>query len=175
MKKFWYLGVILIPFIVLALFTGCPSTTTGGGGSYFIRATVDGTTYEWTLGLTDIESNTFGSYYPSDPGVEFVGSQTAAASTAPEPNDTVYFYMYPASDAPASYTIGYFSDAYIRIAGTYWDFTAITFEITAFNAVGSTIEGTFSGTVLEYLGSATMTVTNGQFMVKRAINDPLST
>ena len=48
MKKFWYVGVILIPLIVLVLFTGCPSTDSGGGGVYYIRATIDGTNYEWT-------------------------------------------------------------------------------------------------------------------------------
>jgi len=171
MKKRWYVSVMIIPLIVLALFTGCPSKDSGATGTYYIRATFDGTTHEWKLGLTDIEPNAFGSYYPSDPGVELVGSQTAVTSTAPEPAYSVYFYILPATDTPASYTMTQMDTAYVRINGTYWDFTAITLEITAFNGVGGTIDGTFSGTVDEFGGLGTMTVTNGEFMVKRAVND----
>ena len=171
MKKIWYLSITLIPVVVLVLFTGCPSSTTGGSGSYYIKATIDGSIYEWKLGLTDIEPNAFGSYYPSDPGLEFVASQTATSSADPEPDNTIYIYITPATASPATYTIGDFDWAYVRINGTYWDFTSITLQVTAVNAVGGTIEGTLSGTVQEYLGSATMSVTNGEIMVKRAIND----
>jgi hypothetical protein len=170
MKKLWYVSVMVIPLIVLVLFTSCPSTDSGSG-TYYIRASFDGTIHEWTLGLTNIEKNAFGSFYPSDPGVEFVGTQTPVKSTAPEPANSAYFYIFPASAAPASYTMAQMDDAYFRIAGTYWDFTDIAFEITAFNAVGGTIECTFSGTVDEFGGSGTMTVTDGQMMVKRAVND----
>jgi hypothetical protein len=123
------------------------------------------------LGLTDIESNTFGTFYPSFSGTEIVGSQTAVSSSDPIPDYAVYFYISPSTAAPASYTIGDFGDAYLRIAGIFWDFTSITFEITVYDAVGGTIEGTFSGTVQEYLGPGTMTVTDGQFKVIRAVDN----
>jgi len=51
MKKMWYLSVLVIPVIVLLLFTGCPSKGGGGGGSSF---TYDGNTYPLTGAGVDI-------------------------------------------------------------------------------------------------------------------------
>ena len=165
MKKLLYISVMLIPFIVVALFSACSSKD--AGSVYYVKATLDGTTYEWQYGFTDIEPNAFGSYYPSVPGTEIFAQPAVIASTAPEADNYVYFFILSSSTSPASYSISDFDTegAFYTINGTYWDFTVITFEITKYDAVGGTIEGTFSGSLLEWLGSDTKTVTNGQFKV----------
>jgi hypothetical protein len=171
MKKLWYISTLLIPLIILTLFTGCPSKD-GGEEVYYIRATLNGTTYEWIYGRTDIEPNAFGSFHPAGTiGTEMLAQPTETSSTEPEPDDFVHFYIRSSSTSPASYTFSDFKYKYFRLSGITWEFTAITLEITKYDPVGGTIEGTFSGTIQEYLGTATMTVTNGQFIVKRAIDD----
>ena len=58
MKKLWYVSVVLIPLLVLVLFTGCP--TTSGGGSGTGSFTYDGNTYSLTgAGMEDFGSGIF--------------------------------------------------------------------------------------------------------------------
>lgn len=59
MKKMWYLSVLVIPVIVLLLFTGCPSKDGGGGGGSG-SFTYDGNTYSLTgAGMDDWGSGIF--------------------------------------------------------------------------------------------------------------------
>ena len=55
MKKFWYVGVILIPLIVLVLFMGCATEGGSGTGSF----TYDGQTYPLTGAGLDIFTEYF--------------------------------------------------------------------------------------------------------------------
>jgi hypothetical protein len=173
MKKLWYISILTIPLIILALFASCPSND-NEKGLYYIRATLDGTPYEWSSGLTDIEPNAFSSFNTSGTiGTEMIAQPTETLSTEPEPDDCVHFFILSSSTSPASYTISDFKYKYFMLNDVYWSFTTITFEIAKYGPVGGTIEGTFSGTLQEYLGPGTMTVTDGQFIVKRTFDDAL--
>lgn len=167
MKKLWLLCVLVIPFAVLGLLISCANN----GGEFFISASLDGTTYEWTLGLTDVEKDALGEYYTlGGPGTLLLATPEAVSS-ATEPSNYVLFDIDSSSTSPATYTIVDFWDAYYRINNVYWDFTNITFVITTYGGVGDTIEGTFSGTIFD--GVSTMTVTNGKFEVVRIADDTL--
>ncbi len=166
MKKTSLLCVLVIPFVVLGLLISCGNN----GDVYFISASVDGTTYKWTLGVTDIEEDAFGWYITNigSPRTLILATPETVSSVI-EPSNYVVFNIYSSSTSPAIYTIEDFLVATYRINGVDWDFTNITFVITKYGAVGSTIEGTFSGTIFD--GASTMTVTNGQFEVVRIADD----
>ena len=136
------------------------------GGVYFISASVDGTTYKWTLGITDGEKDAFGWYITNiGSPITYMSATPETVSSVTEPSNFVIFNIDSSSTSPATYTIVDFWVATYRINGVDWDFTNITFVITKYGAVGSTIGGTFSGTIFD--GVSTMTVTNGQFEVVR--------
>ena len=171
MKKYCYISFILIPLIVIALFTGCPSKN-GGEESYYIKATLDGTVHEWVYGRTDIEPAAFGTFHSSETiGTEMLAQPTETSSEEPQPDNFVHFYVLSPLTSPASYTISDFKYKYYWLNGADWEFTSLVFEITKYGSVGGTIEGTFSGTIDEYLGSGTKAVTDGQFIVKRIADD----
>ena len=169
MKKLWYASSMVIPIIVLVFFTGCPSKSGGGSGTYYVRATIDGMVWEFLYGIVDVEPEPFATY---DTEGTYVGTEINAQTTetvaAVQPDSYISIYIDSTSTSPAVYYIADFIDAYFKLNGTFWDFTVITFTITKYDPVGGTVEGTFYGDLLEYQGSATKTVTNGEFKVVRA-------
>jgi hypothetical protein len=171
MKRLWYVSVILIPLIVLALFTGCPSKGSAGSGTYYIKATIDGTIWEFLHGITDVEPEPFGTFFTTGTVGTELNAQTTAGDSTVQPDSYVSFFIDSSSTSPAVYTISDFIDADIRLNDNLWEFTVITLTISKYDSVGGTIEGTFSGDLIEYQGSATMTVTNGQFKVIRAVDN----
>jgi hypothetical protein len=168
MKKLWYVNFVAVPCIVLLLL-GCATGSGGGGGTYYIRATIDGTVWEFLYGISDVEPEPFATY---DTEGAYIGTEINAQTTetvlAVQPDSYITFYIDNTSTSPAVYNIDDFIDAYFKLNGTFWDFTVITFTITTYGPVGETIEGTFYGELLEYLGSATKTVTGGEFKIVRA-------
>ena len=167
MKKYCYISFFLIPLIVIALFIGCPSKNEGEVSCY-IKATLDGTIYEWVYGRTDIEPAAFGIFHSSNTiGTEMLAQPTETSSEEPQPDNFVHFYVLSPLTAPSSFTISDFKYKYYWLNETTWEFTSLVFEITKYDSVGGTIEGTFSGTIDEFLGPGIMEVTDGEFVVKR--------
>jgi hypothetical protein len=180
MKKLWCVSVIIIPFIVLVLFTGCPSNSGEAPPNvevpsneevYYLKARIYGTVWEFLYGISDVEPEPFGTFFTTGTVGTELNAQTTESDSTVQPQTFASFFIDSSSTSPATYTITDFIDAYFRLNGTYWDFTSITMTISKYGAVGGTIEGTFSGELLEYQGSATMPVSSGEFKLKRAVNN----
>jgi hypothetical protein len=171
MKKYRCSGYLLVLLIVIALFTSCPSNN-GGEESYYIKAKLDGTVYEWVYGKTDVEPAAFGTFHSSDViGTEIYAQPIETSSEDPAPDNYVLFYVLSPLNSPASYTLSDFKYKTYWLNGASWTFTSLVFEVTSYDSVGGTIKGTFSGTIDEFLGTGTMAVTDGQFVVKRIADD----
>ena len=57
MKRLWLISAIVIPLLLFGFFLSCDNA--GGLSGYYIYAELDGTAYEWRLGLTLIEDDAF--------------------------------------------------------------------------------------------------------------------
>jgi hypothetical protein len=116
----------------------------------------------------DVEPGAFATFHSSNTiGTEMLAQPTETSSEEPPPDNFVHFYVQSPLTAPASYTISDFKYKYYWLNGATWEFTSLVFEITKYDSVGGTIEGTFSGTIDEFVGPGLMTVTDGDFVVKR--------
>ena len=165
MKKFWYVGVILIPLIVLVLFMGCATEGGGGSGSF----TYDGQTYPLTGAGLDI----FSGYFE----VNLVSSGINVAEWTGTGNIVWFDLVSPSTQgAPGTYdwaaTGGYelydagISFNYVADTGTgTWlyaddvlvssvdyisiavDGSTYTFEFSLTMTDGKTVTGSYTGTV----------------------------
>lgn len=120
MKKLWYASSMVIPIIVLLFFTGCPSKSGGGSGTYYVRATIDGMVWEFLYGIVDVEPEPFATF---DTEGTFVGTEINAQTTetvaAVQPDSYISIYIDSTSTSPAVYYIDDFIDAYFKLNGTY--------------------------------------------------------
>jgi hypothetical protein len=164
MKRFGLISAIVIPLVLFGFFLSCNNA--GGLTGYYIYAELDGTAYEWKLGLTDYEADAFGSV---NSGALTVLVATPDVETGETPPDN-FVLIGLEGIAAGTYSISDVSLAGYTINDVFWDFIDITLVITTFEDVGGVIAGTFSGTV-EDEGLNTMTVENGQFNVIRVPDD----
>ena len=136
---------------------------------YQVSAEIGDAYYTWNLGIADVETKPFGQLYTSPlPGLEFFATSESISTFSGLPENYVWFDIATLSPSTGVYT---YLEVYgwIRIQSTYWIFEGITMEITSFNDVGGSIEGTFAGVVSD--GSSTQLVTNGSFTLVRIPND----
>jgi hypothetical protein len=165
MKKLGLISVIVIPLILFGFFLSCDNTS--GLSGYYIYAEIDGTAYEWKLGLTIIEDDAFGTVDTGDPVTTILLATPNVETGDTEPDN--YVWIAFEGTITGTYTISDMSGSGYEINDVSWTFSDITLVVTTFEGVGGVITGTFSGTV-ENNGS-TMNVENGQFNVVRAPND----
>ena len=168
MKRLWLISVIVIPLILFGFFLGCDNAE--GLSGYYIYAELDGTAYEWKLGLTDIEDDAFGSRNTEDNMTEIFATPEVLTSEELPSN---YVIIDLIATTTGTYSISDVSIVVYRINDIRWIFTDITLVVTAYEDVGGVIKGTFSGTVQEDGSSNTMAVENGQLNVIR-VPDNLS-
>lgn len=137
MKKLQFLGVLVIPFIVLVLFTGCPSST-GGAGQGTGSFTYDGVTYP----LTNATIDDYGSGY-FELNIASAGIDTYEYTGT---GDTVYFDLQSLTGTIASGTYD------ILLTGNYWMWDAGI-------GIGFNVE-TYTGTwIWADYSSGTVTIT----------------
>ena len=165
MKRLWIVSAIIFPLILFGFFTSCDNA--GGLSGYYIYAELDGTAYEWRLGLTDIEDDAFGSMGPGTTDVTGLFATPDVATGDDEPNNFVLLIFE--GIAAGTYTT-FETSGYYFIDGKVWMFSDITIVVTTYESVGGVIVGTFSGTVSDEQTN-TMTVKNGQFNVIHAPDD----
>lgn len=160
MKRLGLISAIVIPLVLFGFFLSCDNA-----GGYFIYAELDGTAYEWTLGLTNIDDNASGWVFTLDSPETTVLFATPDVETGvSEPNN--YVWIGFEGTTTGTYSISDMGSASYNFDGVPWFFTDITLVVTTFEDVGGVITGTFSGTVVD--NGSTMTVENGRFNVIRA-------
>ena len=165
MKRLWLISAIVIQLILFGFFMSCD---TGGLSGYYIYAELDGTAYEWRLGLTLFEDDAYGTVVTGDPNrTLLIATPNVETGEAPPDN---YMWIVFEGATTGTYSVSDVTPAGYMINNVYWEFTDITLVVTTFEDVGGVISGTFSGT-LEDEGTNTMTVENGQFNVIRAPNN----
>lgn len=164
MKRFGLISAIVIPLVLFGFFISCDNA--GGLSGYYIYAVIDGTAYEWRLGLTNIEDDAFGTVNSGEITILFASPDVETGESEP----ANYVFLWPEGTTTGTYSISDMFEAMYQIDGVEWYFTDITLVITTFEDVGGVIAGTFSGTV-EDEGLNTMTVENGQFNVIRIPDD----
>ena len=171
MKKLWLISAIVIPLVLFGFFLSCD--TAGGGNEdglsgYYIYALLDGTVYEWRLGLTLIEDDAFATRNTEFTNFTMLFATPDVEPGIDEPNNYVEIAF---EGTTGTYSISDIAFAGYIINGVEWEFTDITVVVSTYEDVGGVIKGTFSGTVQEEGNINTMTVKNGQFNVIRAPDD----
>jgi hypothetical protein len=167
MKRLGFISAIVIPLILFGFFISCDNA--GGLSGYYIYAELDGTAYEWKLGLTNIVVDSFGSVITTEPPDSTLLFATPDVETGVSEPDN-YVWIGFAGTTTGAYSISDMRAASYTINDIGWRFTDITLVVTTFESVGGVITGTFSGTI-EDEGANTMAVENGQFNVIRAPDD----
>ena len=165
MKRLGLISAIVIPLVLFGFFVSCDNG--GGLTGYYIYAELDGTAYEWKLGVTGIDDDAFGSLNVDDDMTEiFATPEVVTLASLSEEYPSNYVIIDLGATTTGTYSISDLFSVY-RINAIRWIFTDITLVITAYEDVGGVIKGTFSGTVQEEGSSNTMTVENGQLNVIR--------
>ena len=170
MKRLWLISIIVIPSILFGFFISCDNA--GGLSGYYIYALLDGTAYEWRLGLTNIEDDAFGSVDTGTPD-RTVLLATPDVETGETQPDNYMLIRFEGTNT-GTYSVSDIVDTGYVINGVIWLFTDITLVVTTFEGVGGVIKGTFSGTIEESFSTNTMTVENGQFNVIRVPDNVFS-
>ena len=165
MKRLGFISAIVIPLILFGFFMSCDNA--GGLSGYYIYAELDGTPYEWKLGLTNIEDNAFGVVDTTLPATTLLFATPDVETGDTEPNN--YVWLEFEDTTTGTYSISDMWSAHYHMAGIDWDFTDIALEFTTYEGVGGVITGTFSGTIAD--NGSTITVDNGQFNVIRVTDD----
>ena len=164
MKRLGLLSAIVIPLVLFGFFISCDNA--GGLSGYYIYAELDGTAYEWRLGLTNFEDDAYASVITiGDPDLTMLLATPDVETGDFEPDNYVWIEFEGATTG--TYSISDVINSGYVINDTDWLFTDITLVVTTFEDVDGIISGTFSGTVQEDGTSNTMTVKNGQFNVIR--------
>lgn len=158
------ISIFIMSLILSGFFLSCDNAR-----EYYIKALIDGTEYDWKLGLTEIEDDAFGMVETGTPDTTSLFATPAVETGLTEPFN--YVDIRFAGTTVGTYTIFDMMGANYHLNGVGWNFTDITFEVTTFEGVGGVIIGTFSGTIEESGDSNTMTVEDGQFRVIRVPDD----
>jgi len=142
-----------------------------------LMGTIDGKSYTYELGLTDIGDGTaFGNLYSSSIALLAAGDNTGNSSDPPEN----YVHISIGSSNPGTYTT-----AFDSILGFYYRENDVAYYpqtplpdqtttviINTIEEVGGMIEGTFTGYVTN--GSIDKTLENGVIKLKRIEDDSFS-
>jgi hypothetical protein len=167
MKRFGLVSAIVILLVLFGFFISCDNE--GGLSGYYIYAELDGTPYEWRLGLTNIEDDAFGWVQTGtiDTTVLFATPNVETGGTEPDN----YVWIEFQGTTTGTYSMSDMGESGYRINGVDWPFSDIALVVTTFDDIGGVIAGTFSGTIESIADSSTLTIENGQFNVIRAPDD----
>ena len=156
--------IFIIVLILLGFFISCDNAR-----EYYITALIEGTEYDWKLGLTEIEDDAFGLVETGPLVTTSLFATPTVETGLSEPFNYVDIGFI--GRTVGTYSIFDMMAARYHLSGVDWNFTDITFEVTTFEDVGGVIVGTFSGTIEESGSTNIMTVEDGQFRVIRAPDD----
>ena len=157
--------IIIVAFIAAScssFFMGC--TTSSSLPPYYVAFTVDGERYVWEFGLTEFESNTFGSKLEENPD----DTHFIALPTEEEWSGGLQNYITIAFEGAAVGTYPIQNISY-TVDGTHHTLVNGSITITNYEDVGGVIEGTFSVEVTD--GDTTITIENGEFKVMRVADN----
>ena len=169
-RHFFKITSAVFALFILVSLAGCGDDS-GSEDNYFIKCTIDGTTYNYTYGFTEeaFGGPAFGNCDPGASPSTFIMAQpgvTAYASGIPA--DCIFLDFNALTTG--TYTTG--ADFSIYLGGTKIDSTSFTLNVDQYEAVGGVISGTFSG-VISNAASGAMPVTDGSFNVLRIADNTL--
>lgn len=179
-------SILILSTLILFGCAGSDTATTPGGDdpAFYFKYTLNGTNYSLVHGPTN---------NGDVPTAQYDDNGYAGASRLMMiPPSSNFLYLYAAMEGITNlntirngvsiclyYTNGVLGPAYvssyqIRTNGVAMFYkyapVAVSFTLSAFGAVGSTVEGTFSGTVTNILAPGPSAAINGSFRLKRAVN-----
>lgn len=149
---------------VVSVFVDTATTSTGSGSSYYLKATIGGTAYDFSDTISDtLMKNTVS------------GITTAVLDLKGTNNSTTANFTLSITKLGSSITTGTYSNTstsafsnciYLDASSNgYISSTSYPFSTTISSITSTKVTGTFSGTLVAAGGTNTLTLTNGSFSV----------
>jgi len=175
MKKWLSIAFSVVVVVTVGVLFSC----TSDGAAYYVRFKADGQSYELSKGFNDVGNGDASAFLiTGDSFLVIIGTTDDFSSDivgdSESDVDNAFFVVIRGTTVGTYDDIGETGDfeiGYIAINGVLYEPSAISITISVINEVGSTIEGTFTATLVPEGGGDPVVITDGEFKLYRAADD----
>jgi hypothetical protein len=165
------LKLLVVCIIAIAVVVFCISCSTDGTGSYYVKFSANGQSYEFFYGPIEVNANAFASVMNGASTYTYIGATSVRGTSIYGSEPQSYIEI-----GAVGTIVGTYNDADVsidlRLNGVnYSSKIPNVVNISTYGAQGESVEGTFTADFDEDSGPGTLSISDGEFKVIRVSDD----